>query len=88
MKKLLILALFIVTITFELVTEARHHDKHHSDPSPCWNCNGSGMCPTCNGTGLMKEETFIDDELVEIETECTDCYGNGQCQTCFGAGTM
>lgn len=80
----LIGAVIAFVVIFGVTVEARYHDDdwepdHDWEFIPCWNCSGSGQCPTCNGTGEIIEE--------EIRT-CDECYGLGQCQQCFGSGHM
>jgi len=40
----------------------------------CDDCNGSGKCPECGGTGQ------------HLAGPCVMCHGTGECQTCGGTG--
>ncbi|QOJ20332.1 MAG: hypothetical protein HRU77_06265 [Gammaproteobacteria bacterium] len=40
----------------------------------CMNCNGTGNCPMCEGTGL------------ENGNKCGCCFGSGECPECDGTG--
>ena len=40
----------------------------------CWNCQATGKCGPCKGTGKFGE------------TNCFNCKGKKTCQTCGGAG--
>lgn len=40
----------------------------------CRNCNGSGVCQICEGTGF------------EDNQKCGCCFGSGECPECDGSG--
>ncbi len=44
---------------------------------PCAQCNGSGVCSWCRGSGSL-----------ELRGRCTNCGGNGRCPTCMGTGRI
>ena len=41
----------------------------------CDDCNGTGKCKLCNGSGAMR-----------AYVTCTDCHGSGKCERCNGTG--
>jgi DnaJ-class molecular chaperone len=43
------------------------------DMEPCGKCNGSGVCPVCDG----------DEDAL---TDCDECGGSGRCVECEGSG--
>lgn len=46
---------------------------------PCWCCNGTGKCHSCNATG-------IDYVLSTGPHKCSSCGGTGICKYCHGTG--
>ncbi len=51
----------------------------------CTRCNGTGICPACNGRGRA-ESCSVCKGLGRIITECPYCKGSGICLTCDGKG--
>lgn len=56
---------------------------------PCHECNGTGDCSLCDGTGSIKElvshpSPWDVDE--DGEVPCTSCGGDGKCTDCNGTG--
>lgn len=52
------------------------------DTKPCWRCEGSGECPTCDGVGKT------DCHACGVGTiDCEDCDETGECWMCEGTGT-
>jgi hypothetical protein len=45
----------------------------------CDNCDGTGLCQWCGGTG------FEDNESSE-NLKCSCCFGNKRCPECDGTG--
>ena len=45
----------------------------------CWECDGTGNCPACEGSGLEIDY----DGFVE---RCEECRGRGSCGHCRGKG--
>jgi hypothetical protein len=43
----------------------------------CVVCGDTGKCPTCNGTGALRDGSI-----------CPTCEGNGKCFHCHGSGKM
>jgi hypothetical protein len=43
----------------------------------CVVCGETGKCPTCNGTGALRDDSI-----------CPTCQGNGKCFHCHGSGHM
>ena len=78
----------VVVAVFCVGTEARYYDHMEPAPMPCYNCGGSGVCPTCDGRGEIVFERWEDDHIVHDMFTCNDCYGNGQCQICYGSGML
>ena len=64
MRKIILLSscvLMMLVAIFGITVEARHHydDEHEPEPFPCYNCNGTGQCPTCEGSGkIVNENSF------------------------------
>jgi len=61
--------------------------------SECYNCGGSGECPTCYGHG--KIEPGLMDIVADVVTlgmageddnTCGSCNGSGECRVCHGKG--
>ena len=46
------------------------------DHEGCWECDGSGDCPKCEGDGAT------DDGY------CPECDGGGDCPVCEGSGSF
>lgn len=46
----------------------------------CSNCLGNGMCPDCNGSGVIVQVDLSDMEA------CPMCHGTGVCYKCGGTG--
>lgn len=42
----------------------------------CENCNGTGLCPMCEGSGIDDNE------------KCGCCFGGGKCPECDGSGEV
>jgi DnaJ-class molecular chaperone len=47
----------------------------------CKNCNGTGLCPTCKGTGQIPG-------FIVRKEECGVCNGTGVCPKCGGEGLI
>lgn len=70
-------------------------------PETCDVCHGSGAkpgtsvtkCPTCNGTGNVKQVQNTILGQVQTTRTCTNCHGTGEvikepCENCKGKGTV
>lgn len=65
MKKLIVFAIAtIALICIPLTNEARGH----------WETE---YCPTCYGSGTVKEEHYEDEWLIEEDVPCPECNGTG-----------
>ena len=90
-NKLFILSncFLIMFITIFLIpAEAHHHDGMEPEPSPCYNCGGSGVCANCGGSGEVIFERWENGSTVQDVFPCNDCYGTGRCQICYGSGVF
>ena len=70
-------------------------------PETCEVCHGSGAkpgtsvtkCPTCNGTGTVKQVQNTILGQMQTTRTCTNCHGTGEiikevCENCKGKGTV
>ena len=72
-------------VAFSNLVDAKRHYEY--EPSPCYECYGTGLCQECDGSGWQTEiEYDEDDEPFETEVVCRECNGSGNCQLCFGSG--
>lgn len=55
-----------------------------SGEKDCWYCGGSGKCPTCHGSGTVRN--WVPGTTDYMEQSCTDCYAPGKCRMCGGSG--
>lgn len=55
-----------------------------SGEKDCWYCGGSGRCPTCHGSGTVRN--WVPGTTDYMEQSCTDCYSPGKCRMCGGSG--
>ncbi len=46
----------------------------------CKNCNGTGRCPKCRGTGVRNYRGFG----LPNDGKCLYCNGSGVCRSCKG----
>lgn len=44
----------------------------------CEDCEGSGNCKHCEGTGMITND--------DIQSFCNPCNGTGTCNVCSGSG--
>jgi len=49
----------------------------------CAKCNGTGICPLCNGSGQSTVQGFHGQAM-----RCVSCDGTGKCPECGGAGKI
>ena len=49
---------------------------------PCRKCNGSRVCPTCNGTGQVYSTTYGINKYIT----CPSCGNSKKCSLCGGSG--
>ncbi len=56
----------------------------------CYNCDGTGVCPTCNGTGTNKGMNLHPSRYLidEDDVKCLSCMGKGYCTVCNGTGRI
>lgn len=63
----------------------------------CTRCDGSGVCPKCNGEGEIKFKRDADLVLDAVTLgmmggygteECPTCSGTGNCPRCEGSGEI
>lgn len=57
----------------------------------CNECNGTGKCPTCGGSGHIISSGSIERGPEkgfenQIEKVCPTCRGTGKCPSCNGTG--
>jgi len=58
----------------------------------CGNCDGTGTCPRCNGTGSEKDKDphprsgYINKNTGVVK--CYGCQGSGTCWVCKGKGKI
>jgi len=53
----------------------------------CNECNGTGKCPTCKGSGHVISSGGIERGFEnQIERVCPTCGGTGKCPSCNGRG--
>lgn len=65
-----------------------------TEKKPCRNCQGTGKCMRCGGTGNVVHNMPAPIAVVGGEVGgkskssrmCTSCYGSGVCQSCKGSG--
>ena len=88
-------------ITFEEAFLGVEKEISITRPDTCTVCHGSGArpgtsvtkCPTCNGTGTVKQvQNTILGQMQSTRT-CTACHGTGEiikepCENCKGKGTV
>lgn len=55
-----------------------------SGEKDCWYCGGSGKCPTCHGSGSVRN--WVPGTTDYMSQSCTDCYSPGKCRMCGGSG--
>lgn len=44
----------------------------------CENCNGTGVCPMCDGCGID----------LDLDEPCGCCFSSGECPECGGEGEV
>ena len=88
-------------ITFEEAFLGVEKEITITRPETCTVCSGSGArpgttvtkCPTCHGTGTVRQiQNTILGQMQTTRT-CTECHGTGEvikepCETCKGKGTI
>jgi hypothetical protein len=55
---------------------------HNFTDRTCPDCNGTGRCKYCRGTGKLGWSGLVH----TTELKCSQCYGEGVCRTCGGTG--
>ena len=88
-------------ITFEEAFLGVEKDITITRPETCTVCKGSGArpgttvtkCPTCNGTGTVRQVQNTILGQMQTTRTCTACHGTGEvikepCDTCKGKGTV
>ncbi|MHA1584046.1 MAG: hypothetical protein ACTSVU_03680 [Promethearchaeota archaeon] len=50
----------------------------------CMNCNGTGRCPFCHGTGMRNYRGIG----TTSKRKCDICHGTGVCRVCRGKGEI
>ncbi len=51
---------------------------------PCETCNGTGVCPSCTGSGTENLERDCPTCGIVSALPCEDCDASGECQDCDG----
>jgi hypothetical protein len=51
----------------------------------CQRCEGTGICPTCKGTG---HSGYFLRQLPPWASKCWRCHGTARCQVCEGSGEV
>lgn len=88
-------------ITFEEAFLGVEKEISITRPDTCSVCHGSGArpgtsvtkCPTCNGTGTVKQVQSTILGQMQTTRTCTACHGTGEiikepCENCKGKGTV
>ncbi len=88
-------------ITFEEAFLGVEKEISITRPDTCSVCHGSGArpgtsvtkCPTCNGTGTVKQVQNTILGQMQTTRTCTACHGTGEiikepCENCRGKGTV
>ena len=90
-----------IQITFEEAFLGVEKDITITRPETCDVCHGSGArpgttvtkCPTCNGTGTVRQVQNTILGQMQTSRTCTNCHGTGEiikepCENCKGKGTV
>ena len=88
-------------ITFEEAFLGVEKEIIITRPETCTVCHGSGArpgtsvtkCPTCNGTGTVRQVQNTILGQMQTTRTCTECHGTGEvikepCENCKGKGTV
>lgn len=88
-------------ITFEEAFLGVEKEISITRPDTCTICHGSGArpgttvtkCPTCHGTGTVRQVQNTILGQMQTTRTCTECHGTGEvikepCDTCKGKGTV
>ena len=88
-------------ITFEEAFLGVEKEISITRPETCTTCNGSGArpgttvtkCPTCKGTGTVRQVQNTILGQMQTTRTCTECHGSGEiikepCESCKGKGTV
>lgn len=55
----------------------------------CNSCNGTGVCPSCNGKkGSWKDTGYRVGQDIRSWIDCGNCRGRGTCPICYGRGKL
>lgn len=55
-----------------------------TEQAPCNNCNATGYCPACNGSGLSPIRGYNDPTFGYMANPCPTCNGIKNCVRCAG----
>ena len=90
-----------IDITFEEAFLGVEKEIIITRPETCTVCHGSGArpgtsvtkCPTCNGTGTVRQVQNTILGQMQTTRTCTECHGTGEvikepCENCKGKGTV
>ncbi len=87
-----------IDITLKDVIEGPEKEIEYRRKEACSTCGGKGgekvkQCPTCTGTGRVKQVTRSLFGNVQVVRECTDCNGTGnkieeKCKICKGSSII
>ena len=59
-----------------------HQQENMYTPVRCKNCNGTGRCLRCKGSGIVFNPYSGEND------RCPACSGEGRCRVCFGTGRV
>ena len=90
-----------VILSFEEAARGCQKQVNVHMVTACGECGGSGAakgtspktCPTCNGTGQMRQQQRTPFGVVQTQTTCSRCRGRGTvietpCRACDGTGQV
>lgn len=89
MKRILMFALILGALTVGVTAYGSGSDTNSGATTEstlryvtCYNCKGSGKCPSCGGVGAICINKHFNKWI-----DCVNCY-NGSCTTCGGDGII